>query len=181
MNLVKGTNHPKNYSFVNDEVYALRNDEVLRLFVLIRQYIEKKSRYQQINIHMAVAPIWNFSSNQSPIACETETWYGTNRRNRVIQHAIQIRVFFMKTVKMNEARKLAESTSARRALTVKEFRQVIGKTHLSGNGHTRKYILAVYYIFQFHMLARVDNVVHFQCDDLTLHLEFDFALKFKMC
>ena len=43
-----------------------------------------------------------------------------------------------------------------------------------------KYTAAAYFIFQFHMIARLENIYSFQRADLSQNLEFPFALKSKM-
>ena len=89
---------------------------------------------------------------------------------------------FIKVVKKAEVRKLGVPSQARRAFSISEFRQIIARVRRPGtNGISNKYSLAAYYIFQCHMIAQVDDVMHFKKEDLTPHLDFNFALKSKMC
>ena len=83
---------------------------------------------------------------------------------------------FIKDVRKKEVRKQGKPSQARRALTESEFRQVVKAVRSK-----HMYSLAAYYLFQFHMIARVDDVMHFKCEDLTPHVEYDFAIKSKMC
>ena len=73
-------------------------------------------------------------------------------------------------------------SQARRSFSTNELQQIFARVQQPGaNELINKYSLAAYYIFQCHMIARVDDVMHFKKEDLTPHLEFNFALKSKMC
>lgn len=179
MNLVKGTSHPKDYNFSDEELFALKPDEIKRYLATLSygmeqpsatdlpvvgrasslEYAKKAISYYMPNRNM----VWNMQTNQ-----------GNPTRSADLND-------FIKDVKKKEVRKQGKPSQARRALTEAEFRQVVKYVRRQGNGYTHKYNLAAYYIFQFHMVARVDDVMHFKCEDLTPHLDFDFALKSKMC
>lgn len=60
-----------------------------------------------------------------------------------------------------------------------EYRELVKRLRAS-NSNTTKYALAAYYIFQFHMMARVDDVAMFQAVDLTPCPEFSFCLQAQM-
>ena len=51
---------------------------------------------------------------------------------------------------------------------------------LKSNNHFMKYTGSAYFIFQFHMIARLDDIFCFQRADLTPNFESPFALKSKM-
>ena len=61
-----------------------------------------------------------------------------------------------------------------------EFRQLIQLCRQPTQTYFAKYTAAAYFIFQFHMIARMDDVHHFKKEDITPNIEFPFALKSKM-
>ena len=179
MNLVNGTDHPKDYTFSDDELYALHPHQILRYFAIIAYGKEEPLETDQpthgrsSSLEFAKKAISYYMPNRNMVWNE-QTQQGNPTRSTDLND-------FIKNVKKKEVRKQGKPSSARRALSVNEFRQIIKKCRLPNNGYTHKYSLAAYYIFQFHMVARVDDVMNFKCEDLTPHLEFDFALKSKMC
>ena len=64
-------------------------------------------------------------------------------------------------------------------MKISEFQNLIDLCCKTDN-HFIKYTGSAYFIFHFHMIARLDDVFCFQHTDLTPNLEFSFALKFKM-
>ena len=65
-------------------------------------------------------------------------------------------------------------------MQISKFEEIIKRRWSSSNPFV-KYTASAYYIFQFHLIARLDDVANFSHEDLTPHTEFDFALKSKMC
>ena len=65
-------------------------------------------------------------------------------------------------------------------MDMSEFRSIIGICRETDKPFFR-YTVPAYFIFQFHMIARADDVFNFSDQDLTPNIEFPFALKSKMC
>jgi hypothetical protein len=86
----------------------------------------------------------------------------------------------IKLVKKKEVRKQGTMSTARRPMVVAEFIQVV-KNLRADVSVFAKYTASSYFIFQFHLIARLDDVANFSHSDITPHIEFDFALKSKMC
>ena len=68
---------------------------------------------------------------------------------------------------------------ARRPMELSEFRELISACRKNENVFM-KYTGAAFFIFQFHMIARLDDVFRFRREDITRNIEFPFALKSKM-
>ena len=86
----------------------------------------------------------------------------------------------IKDVKKMEVRKEGKPSCARRAMIVGEYVEFI-KTLRAKESNTYRHAIAAYFLFQYNMIARVDDVAHFMMADLTPSLDFDFALQSKMC
>ena len=177
MNLVRGTDHPKTYEYSDEELYTLRPEEIARFFGIIAygnehpnlqtdnptngrsstlEYAKKSISYYMPNRNM----VWNNRSKE-----------GNPTKSDVLND-------FIKVVKKKEVRKEGKTSQAKRPMDITEYRQLIGKIR---NGDlSKKYALAAYFIFQFHMIARVDDVMHFSQEDLTPNLEYDYTFKSKM-
>lgn len=180
MNLVNGTNHTNDYNFTNNELYALRPDHIKRYLSLMSYGTENPDTEIDLPVHgrsssleFAKKAISFFMPNKNMV-WNNQTEQGNPTRSSVLND-------FIKEVKKKEVRKQGKASKARRPLVTSEFRQIIDRVRGGDDNYTFKYSLAAYYIFQFHMVARVDDVMHFKCEDLTPHLDFDFALKSKMC
>ena len=181
MNLVKGTAHEDDYNFSNEELFTLRPAEIKRYLSLLaygNEYPDLAEDHpiagRSSSLEFAKKAISYFMPNKNMV-WNHQTDMGNPTRSSELNDLI-------KTVKKKEVRKQGKPLQARRPMVQSEFRQLIQKVRFPGSGFTHKYSLAAYYIFQFHMVARVDdNVMHFKCEDLTPHLDFDFALKSKMC
>ena len=180
-NLVNETNHTKEHNFTIEELYTLRPQGIKRYLCLLAYGdefpdldVDLPTVGRSNSLEFAKKAISYFMPNKN-MPWNEQAQQGNPTRSSVLNDMIKV-------VKKKEVRKLGKASSARRALALPEFRQLIEKVRFPSNpGFTHKYSLAAYYIFQFHMVARVDDVMHFKCDDLTPHLEFDFALKSKMC
>ena len=180
MNLVKGTAHDNDYNFSNEELFTLRPAEIKRYLSLLAYGDEHPDLIEDFptvgrssSLEYAKKAISYFMPNKNMV-WNHQTEMGNPTRSSELNDLI-------KTVKKKEVRKQGKASQARRPLVMSEFRQLIQNVRYPANGFTHKYSLAAYYIFQFHMVARVDDVMHFKCEDLTPHLDFDFALKSKMC
>jgi len=177
MNLVRDTDHPKTYEYSDEELYTLRPEEIVQFFGIIAygnehpnlqtdnptngrsstlEYAKKAISYYMPNRNM----VWNDRTKE-----------GNPTKSDVLND-------FIKVVKKKEVRKEGKTSQAKRPMDITEYRQLIDKIR---NGDlSKKYALAAYFIFQFHMIARVDDVMHFSQEDLTPNLEYDFTLKSKM-
>ena len=86
----------------------------------------------------------------------------------------------IKRVKKQEVWKQGKDSQARRAMHLDEFRELLSRCCASDR-YMLKFTAAAYFLFQFNMVARLDDVMHFRYQDLTPNLEHPFALKSKMC
>jgi hypothetical protein len=86
----------------------------------------------------------------------------------------------IKTVKKKEVRRQGRVSSVQRPMESTEFIELI--TQLRVDTHpSHKYTLAAYFIFQYNLMARLDDVKNFKLEDLTPSLEYKYLLKSKMC
>ena len=181
MNFINSTNHQNDYNFSDDELYTLTPSQIKRYFCLIAYGKEDPDFDNELptvcrssNLEFAKKAISSFMPNRN-MPWNQQSSQGNPTRSSDLNDLIKI-------VKKREVRKQGKASCARRAMEISEFRQLVNEIRFPRHdGYTHKYALAAYFIFQFHMVARVDDVMHFKCNDLTPHLEYDFALKSKMC
>ena len=64
-------------------------------------------------------------------------------------------------------------------MELSEFRALIDACRKNDSDFI-KYTGSAFFIFQFHMIARLDDVFRFRSEDITRNIEFPFALKSKM-
>ena len=61
-----------------------------------------------------------------------------------------------------------------------EFHALIRGCREKGFGHLGHCVGIAYFLFQFHMIAHLDDVINFKFGDLMSNIEFPDTIKFKM-
>jgi hypothetical protein len=99
---------------------------------------------------------------------------GNPTRSNVVNELI-------KRVKKQEVMRQGRRSQARQPLEEAKFRELIRRVYASSPAHTQRYSAAAFYIFQFHLIGRLDNVAKFKLRDLTPCIDYPFCLQSKMC
>ena len=86
---------------------------------------------------------------------------------------------FVKRIKKAEVRGVGAKSRARRALTNVEFREIM-RLSRQGKNIIWKYGVPAQMTYQFHLIARLDDTMHVERENLDIHPSFDFALKTKL-
>ena len=181
MNLVNSTNYECDHNFSDEVLYTLTPAQIKRYLCLLAYGkedpdvdVDHPTECRSSNLEFAKKAISSYMPNRN-MTWNNQSNQGNPTRSSELNDLIKI-------VKKKEVRKQGKASCARRAMEISEFRQLINEIRFPrSDNYTHKYALAAYFIFQFHMIAHVDDVMHFKCDDLTPNLEFNFALKSKMC
>ena len=61
-----------------------------------------------------------------------------------------------------------------------EFAEVRMRCRMILHNHTARHTGAAYSLFQFHMMARLDYLENFKCEDIMLNLEYQSTTKYKI-
>ena len=85
----------------------------------------------------------------------------------------------IKRVKKREVRRQGVQSQARRALTATEFESII-KILRSSNKDTHKFFAPAFHIFQYNMIARLDDTAHLQLCNIKANHDHDFTLLAQM-
>jgi hypothetical protein len=78
-------------------------------------------------------------------------------------------------------RKQGKRSEARRPSEEAEFRELIRRVYTKGPAHTQRYSAAAFYIFQFHLIGRLDDVaknLKWRISLLALTTLFAYNLKY---
>ena len=67
-----------------------------------------------------------------------------------------------------------------RALEMSEFAELIEKCRSKPSGHIGHRTGAACFIFQFHKIARLDDIINYKPEDLTANIEHPGTIKSKM-
>ena len=86
----------------------------------------------------------------------------------------------IKRVNKAEVRREGKASAARRAMELSEFYKLITRCRFLPENHIGCHTGAAYLMFQSHMVARLDDVANFKCEDVMGKMEFPFTLKSKM-
>ena len=80
-------------------------------------------------------------------------------------------------VKKHEVKREGKASSARHAMELPEFLEIVKRCRKMPKNHFGQCTRAPHFVFQFHTIARLDDVEHFQCEDLTANMEYLYTLK----
>lgn len=101
------------------------------------------------------------------------TLVGNPTRSKLVQSLID-------AVLKSELRGDGKDSQEKRALTHKEFILLIGALRTS-DYEVSRYCISAYFIFQYHMIARIDDVSKMQNRMLKVHDCYSFALRTMVC
>ena len=85
-----------------------------------------------------------------------------------------------KRVKQHKVRRESKVSSARWVIEISKILEVVKRCWRLLEYHLGRFTGVAYLLFQFHMIARLDDVEHFKCKDLTAYIVFLYTLKSKM-
>ena len=86
----------------------------------------------------------------------------------------------VKAIKKMEVRRQGAPSQARRALLAAEYESII-RILRNSTDPTHKYLCPAFHMFQFNLIARVDDTAHLKKENIRTHPEFPFALLTRMC
>ena len=114
-----------------------------------------------------------FMPNHAPAWCEG--------RGNPTKHTMHTTLF--QAIKKLEVRGLGADAKAKRALTIQEFYKQLEMLRAVGL-EKEDYNFSIKYpamaLWQFHLIARIDDVIHFGMANPMGHPSFDFAMKTKV-
>ena len=177
-NYSHNTNYEKHHTFTQDELLTITPGQLYSYFAT-KVYgspnptdEDNPTKGRSSSIEFGKKAISYFMPNRLA-HWDVQTNRGNPTKSVLVNKLI-------KQIKKKEVRKQGTMTSSRRPMVVDEFAHVI-KDLRGQPAAFAKYSAASYFIFQFHLIARLDDVANFSHADITPHIEFDFALKSKMC
>jgi hypothetical protein len=86
----------------------------------------------------------------------------------------------IKAIKKKEVRKQGKASSARRALTHQEFLRMLELLKAENQDDMHRYGLPSLFVFQYNLIARIDDTCMFLVENLTDTPDFDFVLRSKL-
>jgi hypothetical protein len=105
---------------------------------------------------------WNF---------ETQT--GNPTKSREVNDVIR-------AVRKKEVRHQGRASNARRHFELSELTDILEICHNAGEDDPKRYWLACYLKFQFHMIARNDDISHVYAESIMPNLQHPFTLKTRL-
>ena len=86
----------------------------------------------------------------------------------------------IKRVKKAEVRREGKTSAAQRTMELSEFYEVIKRWRKMPENHIGRHTGEAYFLFQFHMINRLDDVANFMCEDIMVNMEFPLTLESKI-
>ena len=178
-NIIHGTSFDTDHQFTNDDYYTITPEQVSR-YMCVKAYgvqlpnfsVDIPTEGRSSTLESAKKAISYFMPNKL-LAWNKQSRSGNPTRSVIVNNLI-------KEVKKKEVRKQGKSSNARRLMKMDEYMELVKRLR-SKSDLTPKHILSAYFIFQFHMIARLDDVMNFTVGDLTPNPEYPGTLKCKMC
>ena len=177
MNYSFGTSHPKDYDFTTEELLELKPEHIYA-FMANQVYgkpnpsdDDKPLNGRSSTLEYMKKAISFFMPNKLA-GWNVETRSGNPTRSVEINELI-------KTVKKKEVRKEGKASSARRPMEQSEFRELIRRLRESNKPLVCR-TLSAYFIYQYNMIGRVDDVAHFTVEDINPNVQYNFVLQSRM-
>lgn len=99
------------------------------------------------------------------VAWNVETETGNPTKSVLVNELIKV-------VKKKEVRKEGKASSARRPMEQSEFREMIRRFRDESSRSILRRTMAAYFIYQYNMIGRVDDVAHFTIEYVTPNVEY---------
>ena len=87
----------------------------------------------------------------------------------------------IKRINIAEVRREGKDSAARRPMELMEFAEIIKRCRMMPHNHIAYYTGAAHFLFQFHMMDRLDDVGNCNSEDNMVNLEYPYTLKSKLC
>ena len=167
------------HQFSNEELFSITPEHVHR-YLCTKAYnkeepnfeVDKPTHGRSSSLEFAKKAISFFMPNRL-LHWNEQTRQGNPTKSSMVNNLI-------KRVKKDEVRKQGKASNARRAMKMNEFVFMINGFR-SMPVATSRYTIAAYFIFQFHMVARLDDIMNFKVEDVTPNPDYPGTLKSKMC
>ena len=177
-NFAFGTNFDTSHEFSNEELFSLNPDHIYA-FLALKVFgtstpieTDKPTKGRSSSIEYSKKAISYLMPNRF-MKWDLRSNSGNPTKSIKVNDLI-------KRVKKHEVRKEGKASSARRAMELSEFQELVKRCRKMPQNHVGRYTGAAYFLFQFHMIAIIDDVEHFRCEDITANIEYSHTLKSKM-
>ena len=178
MNHAFNTNHPKEYILSQQELLQLRPEHIYA-FMAVQVYGKPdptdddnptSGRSSSIEYHKKA--IYYFMPNRL-VSWNVESLSGNPTKSVLVNDLIKV-------VKKKEVRKEGKESSARRPMEQSEFQELNSRLRNEHRTPVKMRTMAAYFIYQYNMIGRVDDVAHFKAKDITPNVEYTFLLQSRM-
>ena len=172
------TRYDISHDFSTEELFQLKDNHIYR-FMAHKVYgkpdpdeSDRPTEGRSASIEFAKKAISYFMPNKL-MKWDMATNTGNPTKSVVVNELI-------KRVKKQEVRKQGKPSRAVRAMELSEFNAFIRGCRETDSGHIGHRVGVAYFLFQFHMIARLDDVMNFKIGDLMSNIEFPDTIKSKM-
>jgi hypothetical protein len=171
--------YPKTHNFTDEELFTLTPEHIFK-YMAHKAYgkidpnfnTDFPTKSQSSTLKFAKKAISYYIPNRL-LHWNEQTKQGNLSRSNLVNELI-------KTVKKKEVRRQGRVLSAQRPMESTEFIELIMQLR-ADTCPSHKYTLAAYFIFQYNLMVRLDDVKNFKLEDLTPSLEYKYVLKSKTC
>ena len=178
-NMVHSTNYTVDHSFTNEELFTITPEQVTR-YMCMKAYGTETPNLSTDLPTVGRSSSLEFAKKAISFFMPSRLlpWNEQSRSGNPTK-SVQVNDL-IKAIKKKEVRKQGKASQARRPMKMEEFVALIKRLR-GREENMSKYTVAAYFIFQFHMIARLDDVMNFSVQDLTPNPDYPGTLKSKMC
>ncbi len=177
MSYVSGHAYDKDYEFSQEELGALNPMDVKK-YMCMKAYgtAEPNRDDHPLFARSSTLMFWkkaiSFYMPNKLMAWNAIAQVGNPTRSVEVNELI-------KTVKKQEVRKQGKLSTARRAITHPKFLRMLDYLKEDEDA-MRKYGLPSLFVFQYNLIARIDDTCQFLVSNLTASSDFDFVLRSRL-
>ena len=173
-----GIVYPNTHRFTDDELLLITPEEVVRYFAFKVYGTADPTPDMRPTQGRSNSILYTKKAISYFMPSKLETW-SVRARTGNPTRAILVNNF-VKSIKKMEVRRQGAPSQARRALTAGEFESIIRILRASSDP-VRKYLCPAFHMYQFNLIARVDDTAHLKKENIRVHPEYPFSLLTRMC
>ena len=181
-NLSFGASHGNSCDFSNSELFNLTPDHIYAylpnktLGIIQPSDTDKPTQGRSNSIEYSKKAILYFMPNKL-MKWDLQNNSGSSTKSVMVDELNKK----IKKQKLEGKGREGKASVAWHHMHLTEVIEVIKRCRMMPHNHSGRHIGAAYFLFQFHMMARLDDVGNFKCEDTMVNIKYPYTLTSKMC
>ena len=183
LSYLDNTTYPLNYVHSQSRLLAITDQDIVRYFSHCVYKTEtpdyENMEHGQIYLRSASVMYWKKAiSAFLTVLHNDKSWHPVHKTGNPTRSKA-VRSFIAK-LKVFETRNIGLGSKARRPLKLAEFLNILELLRARSHGKWDKYRATSLLTFQWHIIGRIDDMVHLRFDQITPSPRYDFLLQIRV-